>query len=180
MIDYAISEFGRQLRAALANVADDLALMRKRREQLEREIAWFNAAIAQGGPLESLVQQVATRENELKRITNKLLAATSNSIEGRVRAIRKFVESRISNIRTLLQQDIALAKAELQSHLSEIRMTPTQKGEDWSYVVEGTWNLLGTGPNAPVPGLAHERVRWRARRDSNSRPSGSKPEDDPN
>jgi hypothetical protein len=51
VIDYAVSEFGRQLRAALANVADDLALMRKRREQLEREIARFNDAIAQGGPL---------------------------------------------------------------------------------------------------------------------------------
>jgi site-specific DNA recombinase len=155
VIDYAISEFGRQLRAALANVEDDLALMRKRSEQLEREIARFNAAIAQGGPLESLVQQIATRENELKGITNKLLTATSNSIEGRVETIRKFVESRISDIRTLLQQDTALAKAELQSHLSEIRMTPTQKGEHWSYVAEGTWNLLGTGPNAPVPELAH-------------------------
>jgi site-specific DNA recombinase len=27
--------------------------------------------------------------------------------------------------------------------------------EEWHYVAEGTWNLLGTGPNAPVLGLAH-------------------------
>jgi hypothetical protein len=49
----------------------------------------------------------------------------------------------------------ALAKAELQKHLSEVRMTPTKDGEDWHYVAEGNWDLLGTGPNAPVLGLAH-------------------------
>jgi hypothetical protein len=36
-------------------------------------------------------------------------------------------------------------------HLSEIRMTPMDEGKEWHYVAEGTWNLLGTGPNAPVP-----------------------------
>jgi hypothetical protein len=33
-------------------------------------------------------------------------------------------------------------------------MTPTKDGEDWHYVAEGSWDLLGTGPNAPVLGLA--------------------------
>jgi hypothetical protein len=155
VIDYAVSEFGRQLHAALSNVATDLVLVRRRKEQLEREIDRFTDAIAQGGPLESLVQQVAVREAELKALTDKLLAASPNSIEGQVRAIRKFVETRISDLRTLLQRDPALAKSELQSHLSEIRMTPTPEGDDWHYVAEGTWNLLGAGPNAPGLALAH-------------------------
>ena len=43
---------------------------------------------------------------------------------------------------------------ELQKHLSEVRMTPTKDGEGWHYVAEGNWDLLGTGPNAPVLGLA--------------------------
>ena len=146
VIDYAVSEFGRQLHAALSNIADGLAQTRKRKEQLEREIARFNAAIAQGGPLESLVREVAARDAELKGITNKLLAASTTSIEAKVREIRRFVEGRVADIRSLLQRDTALAKAELQTHLSEIRMTPTYKGNDWSYVAEGTWNLLGVGP----------------------------------
>jgi transposase len=48
-----------------------------------------------------------------------------------------------------------LAKAELHCHLSEIRMMPTKDRGEWHYVAEGSWNLLGTGPNAPAFGLAH-------------------------
>jgi len=52
-------------------------------------------------------------------------------------------------------RDTALAKAELHSHLSKIRMTPAKGREDWHYVAEGSWNLLGTGSNAPAVGLAN-------------------------
>jgi site-specific DNA recombinase len=155
VIDYAVSEFGRQLRTALATVSDDLSAMCRRKELLEREIQRFAAAIAHGGPLDCLVQEIATREVELKGITTRLLSASATSIDGRLREIRQFVEKGISNLRGLLNRDAALAKSELHSHLSEIRMTPVEKREEWHYVAEGTWNLLGTGPNAPVVGLAH-------------------------
>ena len=155
VVNYAVSEFGRQLRTALHSVSDDLAAMRRRKELLEKEIQRFVAAIAHGGPLDSLVQEIATREMELKGITNRLLSASATSIDGRLREIRHFVEKGIGDLRGLLNRDAALAKSELHSHLSEIRMTPTEKREEWHYVAEGTWNLLGTGPNAPVLGLAH-------------------------
>jgi site-specific DNA recombinase len=155
VIDYAVSEFGRQLRTALATLSDDLAAMRRRKGLLEKEIQRFAAAIAHGGPLDSLVQEIATREVELKGITNRLLSASATSIDGRLREIRQFVEKGISDLRGLLNRDAALAKSELHSHLSEIRMTPGEKREEWHYVAEGTWNLIGTGPNAPVLGLAH-------------------------
>ena len=64
-------------------------------------------------------------------------------------------EERLSDLRSQLNRDTALAKAELQKHVSEVRMTPTKDIEDWHYVAEGNWDLLGTGPNAPVLGLAH-------------------------
>jgi signal transduction histidine kinase len=155
VIDYAVSEFGRQLRTALATLSDDLAAMRRRKELLEKEIQRFAAAIAHGGPLDSLVQEIAVREAELKGITNRLLSASATSIDGQLREIREFVEKGISDLRGLLNRDAALAESELHSHLSEIRMTPAERREEWHYVAEGTWNLLGTGPNAPVLGLAH-------------------------
>jgi hypothetical protein len=34
-------------------------------------------------------------------------------------------------------------------------MTTTEYREEWHYVAEGNWNLLGTGPNTPVLELAH-------------------------
>jgi site-specific DNA recombinase len=155
VIDYAVSAFGRQLRSALATLSEDLTAMRRRKELLEKEIQRFAAAIAHGGPLDSLAREIAAREVELKGITNRLLSASATSIDGRLREIRQFVEKGIADLCGLLNSDAALAKSELHSHLSEIRMTPAEKREEWHYVAEGSWNLLGTGPNAPVLGLAH-------------------------
>jgi hypothetical protein len=53
-----------------------------------------------------------------------------------------------------------LAKQELHSHLSAIRMFPTEGGEGWYYIAEGTWDLLGTDPLAPIFGVpADGRIR---------------------
>lgn len=155
VIDYAVAEFGRQLRAALLAVSSNLAELRRRKDQLQREIQRFAEAIARGGPLDALVQQIATREAELKGITNKLLSTSPDSVESRLQDIRRFVDRGIGDLRTLLNRDRVLAKAELQSHLSEIRMSPAERREEWHYVAEGNWNLLGTGPNAPALVLAH-------------------------
>jgi site-specific DNA recombinase len=155
VIDYAIGEFGRQLRAAFANLSGDIVDERKRKEQLEREIQRVADAIARVGPLDSLVQEIAKREQEKKAITNRLLSRSAGSIESRLQEIRQFVTSGISDLRSLLGSDAVLAKAELHSHLSEIRMTPAEDGKNWHYVAEGSWNLLGTGPSAPAFGLAH-------------------------
>jgi hypothetical protein len=56
----------------------------------------FADAIARGGPLDALVEQIATREKELKAITNRLLSGSSASIEGQLRELRQFVEKGIS------------------------------------------------------------------------------------
>jgi ABC-type transporter Mla subunit MlaD len=154
-MDYAVTEFGRQLRAALSGISGDLGALRKRQEQLEREIKRFADAIACGGTLDALVQQIATRERELKGITNKLLSSNSDSLEARLSEMRQFVKSGIADLRTMLNREPALAKRELHNHLSEIRMTPAQGKEDWHYVADGSWSLLGTGPNTPVLALAH-------------------------
>jgi signal transduction histidine kinase len=155
VIDYAVSEFGRQLRTQLLSLSGDLSELRRRKEQLDREIQRFMVAIAQGGQLEALVREVANREEELKMISGKPLSATPGSIETRLDSIRQFVEKGITDLRTLLNRDVAPAKAELQSHFIEVRMTPAEGNKEWHYVAEGNWSLLGTGPNAPVIGLAH-------------------------
>src|SRR5260370_6264130 len=153
VIDYAVTAFGCQLRTALATLSDDLAAMCRRKELLEKEIQRF--AAAHGGPLDSLVQEIATREVELKAITTRLLSASATSIDGRLREIRQFVGKGISDLHGLLSRDPALAKIALHNHLREIRMRPDEKRDEWHFVAEGTWKLLGTGPNAPVLGLAH-------------------------
>jgi chromosome segregation ATPase len=132
-------------------MSNDLAGLRRRKEQLEGEIQHFADAIARGGPLDSLVQQIAEREKELKAITNRLLSVSPASIEGQLRELRQFVEKGISDLRSQLNRDTALAKAELQKHVKEIHMTPVEGREVWHYVAEGNWDLLGTGNLRAVP-----------------------------
>lgn len=64
------------------------------------------------------------------------LSASSASLEGQLRELRQFVEKGISDLRSQLNRDTALAKTELQKHLREVHMTPTKGGEDWHYVAE--------------------------------------------
>src|SRR5438034_6679979 len=59
VIDYTVAEFGRQLRAALSSMSNDLGVLRRRKEQLEGEIERFADGIARGGPLDALVPQIA-------------------------------------------------------------------------------------------------------------------------
>ena len=77
------------------------------------------------------MQEIAAREQELKGITNSLLSASDASVEGRLKEIRQFVVRGISDLRTLLNRDTVLAKAEIHKHLREVRMTPTENREAW-------------------------------------------------
>jgi hypothetical protein len=61
----------------------------------------------------------------------------------------RFVSEGIEKLSGALNENSPLAKQELHSHLSAIRMFPTEDGEGWYYIAEGTWDLLGTDPYAP-------------------------------
>lgn len=143
VIDYAVGEFGRQLHAALGSLGGEVAQMRKRKGELDREIQNLGAAIAEHGHSPHLLQQLAVRESEASAITDRLLSATPGSIDARLGEIREFVEKGISDLRGLLNRDVMLAKAALRKHLDELRMIPTESDEAWYYVAEGAWNLLG-------------------------------------
>jgi hypothetical protein len=76
-------------------------------------------------------------------ITNRSLAATPDSIQTQIEEVRGFVQEGILNLRNLLNENGALAKAELHRHLDEVRMAPSNEGKDWCYVATGDWDLLG-------------------------------------
>jgi site-specific DNA recombinase len=155
VLEYAFDEFGRQMRKSLSEMDRGLAGFRLRAEQLKTEIARLVDAIAQGGALDSLVSSVETRERELKALNNRLFSSGEVGLEERLNDARSFVEGRLRDLRGLLNQDPVLAKAELHSHIKEIRMIPRAGASDWHYEAVGSWDVLGSGPNAPVLALAH-------------------------
>ena len=142
-LELAMDEFARQLSSALKNVSGELVQMRQRKDKLEAEIQKFMAAIAEHGHSKAMLEQVSARERELASLTDRLLAASPDSIHARVEDTRRFVEEGISNLRELLNENAPLAKVELHRHLDSIVMTPSNHGKEWHYVAEGDWDLLG-------------------------------------
>ncbi len=90
-----------------------------------------------------LVEAIHEREQQLRQITDQLLAGGADSVDAYLSDIRKFVTQRLGDLRSLLAGDPVPARKELLKHVSEIRMIP-QGGEGKPhYVAEGRWNLLG-------------------------------------
>ena len=159
-IEFAIEIFGRQLRSSLSSVSSKLGEMRSRKEKLEREIRNFTQAIAENGHSKYIIEEIAVREKEISAITDRLLSSAPDSIEAQIGEVRRLVEEGVQNLQSLSKLESSAAKEELHSHLSAIRMFPTEDGEGWYYIAEGTWDLLGTDPLAPIFGVpADGRIR---------------------
>ncbi len=142
-IDFAIQEFERQLKTSLAGLDCKIGRLRERSQKLQQELDNLIPALASCGPSPTLVEAVNSREQEIKEITRQLLGTEEDSISAEVGRIRQFVTGQLGDVRQLLQVDVQRAKAELQKHVTEIRMVPQGEGRRGYYVAEGEWNLLG-------------------------------------
>jgi DNA invertase Pin-like site-specific DNA recombinase len=142
-IEYAVEEFSRQLQARLASLASHLDADRQRATVLEGELGRLWAVIASGGDYQSLREQIAQRETELQAVRDRLLSTGPVSVEADIVEIRRFVSWSLSDLRGLLAQDVAVARAELAKHITTITMTPAGEGKNRFYVASGQWNLMG-------------------------------------
>ena len=142
-INFAVEEFGRQLRLSLGNLTDELAEMRVRKEKMEKEIRNFTKAIAESGHSKYILDEIAVREKEIAAITDRLLASSPDSMETRLGDLKHFVEDGVRNLGKLLRENAPLAKQELHSHLLGVQMFPYKDGEGFCYIAQGSWNLLG-------------------------------------
>ncbi|HXS93823.1 MAG TPA: recombinase family protein [Candidatus Limnocylindrales bacterium] len=157
-IEYVVQEFERNLQSSLAGLDNKIGRMRQRAEELKHEIASAvrNLIACNNNP--TLVQAINTRQQELDEITRQLLSTEPDSVSAEIGRIRQFATGRLGDIRQILKVDVQKAKAELQKHISEIRMVPQVEGSKGHYVAEGEWNLLGGyGEDAGNP--ATKRIR---------------------
>ena len=143
-VNYAIEEFGRQLKAALANLSGELAGMRKRKEELETKIHRIARKVAEGHDSPPMMAELTGLESELAGITDRLLSEDPGSVEAQVADIRQFITERLENLPELLAGDVPRARTELAKHVGEIRMVPRRHLDgEWYYRAVGQWNLLG-------------------------------------
>ena len=151
-IEYAVHEFEHQLDASLAGLDNKIGRMRQRADELKREIASAVTNLIACNNNPALVQAINTRQQELDEITRQLLSTEPDSVSAEIGRIRQFVTGQLGDIRQLLTVDVQKAKAELEKHVSEIRMVPQADGKKGHYIAEGEWNLLGGyGEDAGTP-----------------------------
>jgi hypothetical protein len=80
-IEYVLDEFGNHVKNAFANLTNQLAQMRERKEKLEGELRRLAENAAATGPSAFLVAAIHEREQQLRDITDQLLAGGANSVD---------------------------------------------------------------------------------------------------
>lgn len=142
-IEFALQEFGRQLKSEVGKLSADLGKMRDRKAELENELRRYAEALAVGGNIPAIIDAMKVRQAEVDSITERLLSTRPDSVEARLTDIRRFMTKRILDIRELLSKDVLLARTEILKHVQEIRMVPRVDGKDAHYEAVGVWSLLG-------------------------------------
>jgi site-specific DNA recombinase len=147
VVEYTLEQFQTQLKLKLDQIAGDLEGLRKRKRELEAEVERLTSALALGDtarPPVAIVAAITSKEREIDAIHEKLLGPGLESFEARVRSIRQFAMSRLTDVRRLLHEDVPTAKAELRRHVESIELTPQENEEGVKILVaSGEWNLLG-------------------------------------
>jgi hypothetical protein len=145
-VEYALDEFGSHLKSAFSKLTNQMAHMRERKQKLEGELGRLAATAAETGPSSFLVAAIHEREQQLREITDQLLAGGADSVDAHLSEIRGFITKPLENLQMLISGEPAEARKELLKHVSEIRMFPQNCGNGNGkshYVAEGTWHLVG-------------------------------------
>ena len=85
-----------------------------------------------------LFQFGITRQQELEDLTRQVLSAEPDSISAEIGRIRQLVTGQLGDVRQRLRVDVQEANAELEKHVSEIRMIPKLKERKATTLLKAT------------------------------------------
>jgi site-specific DNA recombinase len=140
-VEYILDNFESALLKALDDLGGELEQMRRRKGELEREIANLTDAIAQGDFSPALRAALVAREREIGDITAKLLESKPESLRGKLHDIRSFVVEHMRDVREIVNSDTVQTRAVFAKHIEKITLKPN--GEH--YLASGTWDFVGRG-----------------------------------
>jgi len=148
-VEYVLDQFGKHVRDAFADLSNQMAHIRERKQKLEGELRRLAATAAETGPSAFLIEAINEREKQLRELSDQLLAGGANSVDAQLSDIRDYIMGKMGDLRALLVGDPAPARKKLLKHVSEIRMMPQQAGDGKGhYVAKGEWKLLGNEQDA--------------------------------
>lgn len=140
-VEYVLDKFEDQLLKALDNLGDELGQMRRRKEELEREVANLADIVAKGDFSPALRAALVDREREIGDITAKLLESRPDSLRIKLHNIRSFVTTNMRQIREIVNSDIPGTRALFAQHIEKITLIPNGQ----YYIASGTWDFMGRG-----------------------------------
>ncbi len=145
VIDYAVARMEEALRKGHEKLNAELERMRRRKLQLEAELARLVNAIAEGQPSQSFMTAISERERELQAITNQLLEPGPESLRATLDELRTFAISRLTKIRELIShpESIDLARAVLAEHFGTFTLEPTIQDGEPVYLAHGKVDFFG-------------------------------------
>jgi site-specific DNA recombinase len=142
-VEYALRRFEQELIAQLGPMEGQMESLRRRKAELEAELRRLTSAVAECGHSAFLLEAIADREKQLRAITEQVLSIDPGTIRTKLTDLRKFVQSRLANLRELLSTDIPSARSELATHVEKIVLRPEEKSGIRHYVAVGDLNLMG-------------------------------------
>jgi site-specific DNA recombinase len=144
VVDYVMEKFQIGLLREMERLTDRMARMERRKQTLQRELANLTNALAGGHHSPTIMTAIGEREREMSDLTEQVVSASEDSIKSRMVAMRVAAKAKLKDLRGLLggDVDVAVARAALLKHVSQIEMQPQGK----SYIAKGDWNLLGMRP----------------------------------
>jgi site-specific DNA recombinase len=146
VVEYTLCRFEAELKLKLDHMSGELDGFRKRKRELETQVGRLTKALRLGEnikPPAAIVADIARMEREIEEIHERLLGSSPDSIDARMQDIRRFVVSRLMDIRQVLGADVPTAKAELRKHIEAIELNPEDRNGETILVASGEWNLLG-------------------------------------
>ena len=140
-VEYVLDNFESAVLKALDDLGGELDHMRRRKDELQREVVNLTQAVAQGDFSPALRAALVAREREIGDMTAKLLESRPDSLRVKLRDIRSFIVQHMRDIREIVNSDTAQTRAIFAKHIEKITLTPT--GEH--YLASGTWDFVGRG-----------------------------------
>src|SRR5579859_2339960 len=137
VVEYTIQRCEQAIARQAKLHAGDSGQLIRRRATLEREVQRLTDAIALGRSAEPLLAGMATRQRELADISAKLSNVEPSSMKLRIRELRRFVESRLADLRSVMNADPLHIRAQIAKHVRKI----TLRRENGSYTATGTWDF---------------------------------------
>ena len=161
MIQYTLQRFEQELQKRLAEIrkqagqSTQLAVLHKKRDDLQAQAGRLADAIADAGHSPALLSRLTTAEADLSRVEKEIAAYRPVDVAASVEEIQDFVTTHVMQLRSLLRRDAPTAKAALMKHIKQLVLTPEDRPAGRVFTVSGGIDVAG--PNV-MPVVARDGI----------------------